>query len=50
MTDDEGKLVWGLVRLGQTEERDEHNGNGSPTLPIGKHPCPYWYVATAKME
>lgn len=35
MTDDEGKLVWGLVRLGQTEERDEHNRNGSPTLPIG---------------
>ena len=50
MTDDEGKLVWGLVRLWQTEERDEHNRNGSPTLPIGKHPCPHWHVATAKMD
>ena len=50
MTDDEGKLVWGLVWLGQTEDRDEHNRNGSPTLPIAKHPCPHWHVATAKME
>jgi len=50
MTDDKGKLVWGLVRLGQTEERDEYNRNSSPTLPIGKHPCPHWHVATAKMD
>ena len=50
MTDDEDKLVWGLVRLGQTQERDEHNRNGSPTLPIGKYPCPHWHVATTKME
>lgn len=50
MTDDEGKLVWGLVRLGQTEEQDEHNRNGSPTLPIAKHPFPHRYLATAKMD
>ena len=50
MTDDKGDLVWGLLRLGQTEERNQHIRNCSPTLPIAKHPCPHWYVATAKME
>ena len=34
MTDGEGNLVWGLLLLGKTEEQDEHNGNGAPTLPI----------------
>lgn len=24
--------------------------NCSQTLPIAKHPCPRWYVATAKMD
>mgnify|MGYP003286041443 CR=1 len=50
MTDDKGDLVWGLLRLGQTEERNQHIRNCSPTLPIAKHPCPHWHVATAKMD
>ena len=26
------------------------SGCRAPTLPIGKHPCPHWHVATAKMD
>ena len=26
------------------------SGRRAPTLPIAKHPCPHWHVATAKME
>ena len=43
-------MVWGLLWLGQTEERNERNGNGAPTLPIAKYPRPHWHVATAKMD
>ena len=37
MTDKDGNLVWGLLRLGQTEERNQHiRRNCSPTLPPAK--------------
>ena len=29
---------------------NQHIQNCSQTLPIAKHPCPHWHVATAKMD
>ena len=52
MTDKDGKLVWfgDYYGWGKLKSGNERNGNGASTLPIAKHPCPHWYVVTAKMD
>ena len=43
-------VVRRIHRLGSSKKRWSALQECAPALPIAKHPCPHWHVATSKMD